>query len=226
MSPLGRGPSKRARGGLPAPPVPRPSAGESVTLGLAGRGRYGGRIVQVDQDELLVVLLFEAREPLQVGQQEAMEIEFTVQQGLVRLAGSGRVEAHDLVRFQMDGAVQVEQRRDFVRVRAVRPMALAPVLDDDTTGEWIDTLTVNVSGNGLLAAGPDTLGLETRVRFHLKLVEGEPPIEGAGVVARITDAGERGIAIRELTADDRKRLVHFIFERERIARRLMRDGEL
>jgi len=54
-------------------------------------------------------------------------------------------------------------------------------------------------------------------------VEGEPPIEGRGRVARIGDDGQRGIAIEQVERDARRRLVRFVFEQERIARQRARD---
>lgn len=228
MSPLGRRPPKRRGGALAPPPTPLPDAGQGVNLRLPEREPLSARAVRVEVEagEIVLVLALEARDSLPRGELRTMEIEFTARNGLVLLEGNGRVESHELVHFRLAGAVEVQQRRDFVRVQAVRPMAIARVRGDDTTGEWIDTLTVNLSGNGLLAAGPDTLEVGDRVRFRIRVVEHEPFIEGDGTVTRITDKGQRGIRIEQLADEDRRQLVQFIFERERIARRLMRDGEL
>jgi hypothetical protein len=226
VSPLGKRP-RTPRSGAPAPsPTPLPDAGQGVDLHLPAREQLSARAVRAEADEILLVLMLDARDPLRPGEVSTMEIEFTARNGLVRLEGNGTVESDDLLNFRLEGAVEVQQRRDFVRVQAVRSMAIAPVLDDDATGDWIDTLTVNLSGNGVLAAGPDTLQLEDRVRFRIRLAEHGPDIEGEGSVVRITDEGQRGIRVEQLADDDCRQLVHFIFERERIARRLMRDGDL
>jgi hypothetical protein len=213
-------------GALKPPPPPLPEPRQDVVLTLPGRERYGARVARVSEQEIVLVLMLDARDRLAPGAVATMAVEYPAPRGLVRLEGHGAVATHDLVRFQLDGAVDVLQRRDFVRVRVVRPLALARVGPDDAPGAWIDTLTVNVSGNGVLAAGPETLEIGDPVCFRLSLAEGEPPLEGRGRVTRIADAGQRGIAIEELDSDDRRQLVRFIFECERIARQRTRDGEL
>ncbi|ADB48508.1 PilZ domain-containing protein [Conexibacter woesei] len=223
MSPLRKRPQRRP--GSAAPP-PLPEVRQEVDLALPGRERFAARVTQVSDEAIVLVLMLDARDPLQLGEVAEMALEFAGPRGLVRIEGQGRVTAYDVVHLRLEGAVEVVQRRDFVRVRAVRPMALAPIDEEGTIGDWIDTLTVNVSGNGFLAAGPDTLAIGSAVRFRVRVVEGEPPIEGLGRVARASDAGHRGIAIEQLVDDGRRRLVAFIFERERIARRVTRDSEL
>lgn len=209
-----------------APATPLPELRQDVVLVLPNLDRYGARVTRVTPDEVLLVLMLDARGRLQLGDVAPMSIEYPGPRGLVCLEGRGTVATHDLVRFHLDGAVDVVQRRDFVRVQVVRPLSIAPVLEDGSVGEWSDVLTVNLSGNGLLASGPPTLELDTEVCFRIDVVAGEPPIEGRGRVARKTDDDGRGIAIEELAREPRQRLVRFIFERERIARQRTRDGEL
>lgn len=208
---------------------PLPELRQDVVITLPDREQYRGRVARVTAAEIAVVLMLDARKALALGDASPMWVEFPAPRGLVRLEGCGEVVAHDLVHFHHEGAVDVVQRRDFVRVRVVRPLALAHVGADGTPGEWADTLTVNVSGNGLLAAGwagADSLGVGEAVAFRLKPAEGEPPIEGRGRVARIGDDGQRGIAIEQIGRDARRTLVRFVFEQERIARQRTRDGEL
>jgi hypothetical protein len=110
-------------------------------------------------------------------------------------------------------------------VRVVRPLALARLDADGAPDDWLPTLTVNVSGNGLLAAGHASLAVGDAVAFRLTPADGEPPIEGRGRVARSGADGQRGIAIEQIDRDVRRRLVRFVFEQERVARRRTRDGE-
>jgi PilZ domain len=212
--------------GVAPTPFTPPALRQDVVLTLPRREQYRARVTRVTDQEVVLVLMLNARDSLTPGELVPMAIEYPAPRGLVRLEGHGTVATHDLVRFRLDGAADVLQRRDFVRVRVVRPLALARVLPDGELGEWIDTLTANLSGNGLLAAGPDTLAVGDAVRFRVFTVDGEPPIEGSGLVARIADQGQRGIAIEELDREARQRLVRFIFECERIARQRTRDGEL
>jgi hypothetical protein len=209
----------------PAPP-PLPELRQDVVITLPDRTQYRGRVSKVTDHEIAVVLmLVDRRDPLTLGDASPMAIEYPAPRGLVRLEGRGTVATQDLVRFHHEGAVDIVQRRDFVRVRVVRPLALAPIGEDGMPGEWTDALTVNVSGNGLLASGPETLSVGDEVAFRLTPTEGEQ-IAGRGRVARIGDDGQRGIAIEELDRDARRQLVRFVFEQERIARQRTRDGEL
>lgn len=208
----------------PAPPLP--VLRQDVVITLPDRQQFRGRVSRVTGEEIVVVLMIDVRNPLTLGDASPMTIEYPAPRGLVRLEGRGTVATHDLVRFHRDGAVDVVQRRDFVRVRVVRQLALACVGEDGAPAEWVDTLTVNVSGNGLLAAGPESLDVGDAVAFRLTAADDEPPIEGRGRVARLGDGGQRGIAIEEIDRDARRQLVRFVFEQERIARQRTRDGEL
>jgi PilZ domain len=215
----------------PAAP-PLPELRQDVVITLPDRTQYRGRVSRVTAEEIVVVLmLVDAGRTggIELGDASPMVIEYPAPRGLVRLEGRGTVATHDLVRFHHEGAVDIVQRRDFVRVRVVRPLALAPVGEDGMPGEWVDALTVNVSGNGLLAtgggAGIDSLAVGDEVAFRLTPNEDEL-IAGRGRVARIGDDGQRGIAIEELDRDARRQLVRFVFEQERIARQRTRDGEL
>ena len=207
-----------------APPLPE--LRQDVVITLPDRTQYRGRVSRITDEEIVVVLmLVDARHPLTLGDASPMVVEYPAPRGLVRLEGRGTVATQDLVRFHHEGAVDIVQRRDFVRVRVVRPLALALVGEDGMPTEWVDALTVNVSGNGLLASGPDTISVGDEVAFRLTPSEGEQ-IVGRGRVARIGDDGQRGIAIEELDRDARRQLVRFVFEQERIARQRTRDGEL
>jgi hypothetical protein len=210
-----------------APPLPE--LRQDVVITLPDRTQCRGRVSRVTAEEIVVVLmLVDARGAggIVLGDASPMVIEYPAPRGLVRLEGRGTIATHDLVRFHHEGAVDIVQRRDFVRVRVVRPIAIAPVGEDGMPGEWADALTINVSGNGLLASGPDTISVGDEVAFRLTPSDDETQIAGRGRVARIGDDGQRGIAIEELDRDARRQLVRFVFEQERIARQRTRDGEL
>jgi hypothetical protein len=210
----------------PAKP-PLPELRQDVIITLPDRRQYCGRVAKVTDRDIVLVLMLDVRRTLALGDASPMWIEFPAPRGLVRLEGSGTVATHDLVRFHHEGAVDVLQRRDFVRVRVVRPLALARIAADGAPEpEWVQALTVNVSGNGFLASGPRTLAVGDRIAFRITVGDDEPPIEGRGRVARIGDDGQRGIAIEQIDREARAQLVRFVFEQERIARQRTRDGEL
>jgi hypothetical protein len=210
-----------------APPKPPlPVLRQDVVITLPDRHQYRGRVSKVTAAEILVVLMLDARKALTLGDASPMWVEFPAPRGLVRLEGRGTVATHDLVRFHHEGAVDVVQRRDFVRVRVVRPVAVARIGEDGMPAEWVDALTVNVSGNGLLATGPADVAVGEAVAFRLTTEDGEEPIAARGRVARIGEDGQRGIAIEQIDREARRELVRFVFEQERIARQRTRDGEL
>lgn len=212
-----------------APPAPLPQLRQDVVLVLPSLDRYGARVTRVTPEEIVLVLMLDARDPLHPGDVFPMSIEYPGPRGLVCLEGRGTVATYDLVRLHLEGAVDIVQRRDFVRVQVVRPLRIAPIQPDGGVGEWVESLTVNVSGNGVLSAGwpgADAAELGDEVCFRIDVGGGEPPIEGRGRVARKAADGARAIAIEELAREARQRLVRFIFERERIARQRTRDGEL
>ncbi len=212
----------------PAKP-PLPALRQDVVITLPDLEQYRGRVARITGTEIAVVLMLDARKRLALGDASPMWVEYPAPRGLVRLEGSGSVVAHDLVHFHHEGAIDVVQRREFVRVGAVRPLELARVGADGEAGEWLATLTVNVSGNGLLAAGwPGAAALDVGalVDFRLRPADGEPQIAGRGRVVRVGDDGQRGIAIEQIEREARRALVRFVFEQERIVRRRTRDGEL
>ena len=209
----------------PAKP-PLPELRQDVVITLPDRQQYRGRVSKLTGTEIAVVLMLDARRTLALGDASPMWVEFPAARGLVRLEGRGTVVAHDLVHFHHEGAVDVVQRRDFVRVPAVRPLELARVGGDGRLGAWVATLTVNVSGNGLLAAGwasDDPLDVGALVGFRLRPVEGDPAIEGRGRVVRVGDDGQRAIAIEQIDREAHRALVRFVFEQERIARQRSKE---
>ncbi|HEY4280319.1 MAG TPA: PilZ domain-containing protein [Conexibacter sp.] len=220
MSPV-RKPEARPAGQLPLPEVR-----QDVDLTIDVRERLPARVTRVNDEEIVLVVLINARDVLRPGEVKRMTIEFAGARGLITIEGDGAVLDYDVVRLRLDGDVRIIQRRDFVRVGCCRPLALARCDEAGAPGRWVDTLTVNVSGNGILAGGLDALMIDDEIAFRLHLTDEDPPVEGRGRVARTSDDGQRGIAIEQLPDEGRRRLVAFIFERERIARRVTRDGEL
>jgi c-di-GMP-binding flagellar brake protein YcgR len=85
--------------------------------------------------------------------------------------------------------------------------------------EKIQSYTVDLSGGGLLLAGPDTLQIGERVEFRISVAQDKQPITGVGRVVRIDSKGRRGVTFTEITEGDRRRLVRFIFDVQRAERR-------
>lgn len=93
----------------------------------------------------------------------------------------------------------------------------------------VNTYSVELAGGGLLLAGPDVLEVGEDVEFQLTLVPDTEPIVGMGRVVRSDVKGRRAITFTEMSDLNRRRVVRFIFARERAERRRMlevdeRDG--
>ncbi len=114
------------------------------------------------------------------------------------------------------------QRRQYVRVARARPVAIRRGIERAA----ISTYSIDLSGLGILLAGPETLTLQERVRFRLSLADDEEPVIGEATVVRLDPRGYRAIRIDEISELDRRRLVRFVFDcqREDRRRQLEREG--
>jgi c-di-GMP-binding flagellar brake protein YcgR len=105
----------------------------------------------------------------------------------------------------------IPQRRSYVRIEAGRPV----IVYHGRHGEQLQSLTVDLSGGGLLLDAADTLSIGEEVDFRLTLAPDTTPVKGTARVVRITPEGRCGLAFESITDLDRRRLVRFMFERER-----------
>ena len=176
-------------------------AGEQVPVRVFERG-----------DQLVLVLMLAAGEELQPDSSEPLSLEYISTQGLIRFSGEATLEGRDLVRFTVAAEREVVQRREFVRVDAVQPVVLAI----GHHGEQISTHAIDVSGGGMLLTGPD-LPLDSSVRFSLHLGASLEPIEGRAHVVRNDEQGRRALVFDDISSADRQRLIHFVFECQRVA---------
>ena len=105
------------------------------------------------------------------------------------------------------GLRQVIQRREYARVDAVLEVTVAP---------GIRAVAVNISGSGAVVSRLDGLEPGDAVDLSLQLAAHEPPIVIRGRVVRECDEKLRAIHFEEVTQVDRERIVHFVFERQRL----------
>jgi hypothetical protein len=105
-----------------------------------------------------------------------------------------------------DGS-EIVQRRSYARVDAVLEATIA-------TG--IHAFAVNISGSGALLSQLDGGRPGDAVELSLKLGPNEPPISIGGRVVRECDDKLRAIHFDRVAQADRERIVHFVFERQRL----------
>ena len=164
-------------------------------------------------DFLMLVLMLDDGEELGQDALEPLVLEYVSVRGVVRFEGQAVLQERDLVRFEVSTAPEVTQRREFVRVPAVQNV----VLDDGSGPVRIDGKAIDLSGGGMLLSGSDRLELDSVVRFRLSLGAGTPEIEGSARVVRADDEGRRALVFEQISQDERQRLIHFVFERQREA---------
>ena len=171
------------------------------------------RVFERGGDFLMLVLMLDDGEELGQDALEPLVLEYVSARGMVRFEGEAVLQERDLVRFEVSTAPEVTQRREFVRVPAVQNV----VLDDDLGSVSVDGKALDLSGGGMLLSGADRLELDSVVRFRLSLGIGVRDIEGHARVVRADDEGRRALVFEQISQDERQRLIHFVFERQREA---------
>ena len=216
---------KRRRESEPDTRSPGVGAAEGSSAKLRARDGidWPVQISRRDGDELMLVLLAKSDGvELSSGHtapSEPLVLECTSDHGVVRFPGDAQLEEPDLVRFRVRDVPQIEQRREYVRVRAPRQVVLAV----SGTGTIDSAYSLDLSGGGMLLSGPDTLQLDDHIRFRLHLDSTSPPIRGRGRVVRVSGEKQRAVVFEDISRADRERLIHFIFDRQREARARTRD---
>jgi PilZ domain len=170
-------------------------------------------------DFMMLVLMLDSAEELMLdaaddlGQAEPLLLEYVSPRGLVRFHGQTVLEERDLVRFEVSGEPEITQRREFVRVPALQNVVVAGRQNVNPTS----THAIDISGGGMLLSGADRLELDSVVRFKLDLGAGTDEIAGLARVVRADEVGRRALVFEQISADDRQRLIHFVFARQRDA---------
>jgi hypothetical protein len=191
-----------------------PQRSDTVTLVRPSGERMHARIAEHEDGQLLVALMFRAEQPLDDGRLNELVLEFASPRGRVRLRGTVDLVDCELLRFAQLQSIDVMQEREYVRVPAARPV----LLSTGTQGT-IRTYSVDLSGGGILLAGPSTLKIGEQIQFRLTTTPGAAPITGTATVVRTDSQGHRAIRFDEIDAGDQRRLVRFIFDCQRAERR-------
>jgi len=196
--------------------VALPERGEAVAITTSGGGHIPARVLECDGDTLLVAAVVPIK-PFSAEDLEGMLLHFNNPNGRIRLRGDFVVEnpqEPDVVRLREASEIEVLQEREYVRLRASRPVLVYRAGDQME----VPSYTVDLSGGGLLLAGPDNLKPDDEVQFRLMIQSGKPPVSGKGRVVRIDAQGRRAIEFADISELDRRRLVRFIFECQRSER--------
>jgi hypothetical protein len=206
---------RRAKSSSPGEEIALPERSEAVTLVRSSGERVQARVAERNETELSIALMFRPERPLGAGDTNGLLLEFTNSAGRVRLQGEVTLVDRELVRFRDVSSVEQIQQREYVRVRSTRPVAVI----SGGVQSSLQTFSVDLSGGGMLLAGPSTLRVGEQIQFRLTTVQGNPPVSGVATVVRADSQGRRAVCFDEISEGDHRRLVRFIFECQRAERR-------
>jgi hypothetical protein len=191
-----------------------PEVEQRVTLELAPLGRLAAHVSQLGDDHALLDLFVPQSTSLKVTEPCSAVLEWVATGGVRQLAGTvtTRSTGENLLLFKPTGRAGITQRRGSVRHEAILPVY---VRADTGAPPAFHTFTVNISGRGLLIAGPEELNTGETVFVRLDL-PGGLPVEATARVARHADFGLNGIEFLEIDDFGRERIERFVFERQRL----------
>lgn len=145
-------------------------------------------------------------------------------QGVLRTSGSATHVGPNLLKFVVDQLADVVQRREFVRVTATQKVTL----ESEDGALMLDTLTLDISGGGMLVKVPKHVELpKGDLYFTLNLgLESHADQEITGTARVVRSRGyNAALSFCSISHANQERLIRFIFERQRVALAVTRgDG--
>ena len=164
-------------------------------------------LVEVEAGHGTAVLLVRPLHSLDAVVGTNVGIDITTDRGLLHF--DARVaDYRDGEVLELDvGVREVIQRREYARVDAVLEVTVAP---------GIRAVAVNISGSGAVVSRLDGLAAGDAVDLLLQLAPHEPPIVIGGRVVRECDNELRAVHFERVSQADRERIVHFVFQRQRL----------
>ena len=201
----------------------RPGTGvakhQRVEIKIRGVGRTSGLVTEIDEDALLITLVFPGTPDAIALEAPDAILEFTTLRGLHRQKGFASYPNADTLRFVGQEEPEFVQRREFVRVDVNIPVSVS--LKDAPWPADFDAL--NLSANGVLLAAPSagvvTLKLGMFVWMKIPLYDGKGEIDVRGTVVREAQKGAVGIRFDHINEGDQERLAHFVARQEREQRK-------
>jgi PilZ domain len=194
--------------------------GQAVQVELGRHGSWTARVEAVMADRIAVAAL--ARLPAGADLAGLSgHVAIATAKGILRTQAI--VVAADrggLVELELTEELEIDQRREHVRVAASVPGVVAPRSESHAP---LHTFTLDVSGGGLLIAGAGPAEIGTVVELTLKLPERDP-LRSEARIARRTESGHVGLVFHAIAEREREALVRWIFERQRLERAALKEG--
>jgi c-di-GMP-binding flagellar brake protein YcgR len=202
----------------PAPPsLP---AGRKVDVRLPYVGTLPATVEASSGDTLLVTLAVADSRVQRLGGSE-VAVESTTERGIQRFNGTLILHPRpELLEIAISGEAERIQRREWARVAATVPVRVQAIGDSiKTDGE---TISLNISGGGILIKDKWRLPLGLDVRIEIVIDPALPPVKALARVVRDVGIEQKGLRFDDLGRDDSERLMKFVRERERVALRISR----
>jgi PilZ domain len=202
-----------------APQIPAIPAGEHVQVNLPHIGHLPATVESTTASELVVVLAVGDSRVKRLDGAE-IAIEHATGRGINRFGGTLRLDDSrpEALRVVLQGGAERIQRREWARIDATLTVRIKGI-DENVGGE---TVTLNISGGGILVKDPWRMPLGTDVRIELEVEPGAEPIRALCRVVREPAPDQKGIRIDNIARDDEERLVRLVRERELAALRMSR----
>ena len=176
-------------------------------------------LVEFDASRATAVLLVHPLRPLDEVVGTRVGIDVTTDRGLMHVdAHVCGVRDGEVLELEVAGERELIQRREYARVDAFLEVAVTAA----GAGEKQAALAVNISGSGAVISQLDGMAPGDEVEMWLPLAPADPPIKISGRVVRETERHLRAVHFERVAKADRERIVHFVFERQRLELQRMR----
>jgi hypothetical protein len=198
--------------------TPSIPAGEHVMLSLPHIGLLPATVETTEPGAVVLVLAVDDNRVKRLAGAD-VAVEHATGRGINRF--NGTLELNDRrpeqLRVVLSGDSERIQRREWARVEATLPVTVKGI-DEPVGGE---TVTLNISGGGILVKDPWKMPLGIDVRVELE-VEPGAKIHALGRVVREPAPDQKGIRIDSIGREESERLVRLVRERELAALRMSR----
>jgi hypothetical protein len=198
--------------------TPSIPAGEHVQLSLPHIGLLPATVETTEPGVVVLVLAVDDNRVRRLGGAE-VAVEHATGRGINRFNGTLELDDRrpEQLRIVLSGDSERIQRREWARVEATLPVTVKGI-DEPVGGE---TVTLNISGGGILVKDPWNMPLGIDVRVELE-VEPGAKIQALGRVVREPAPDQKGIRIDSIGREESERLVRLVRERELAALRMSR----
>ena len=203
-----------------APPKVNLPDGQKVSVRLPYVGALPATVEATAGGRVTVALAVPDNRVLRLDGSE-VAVESTSARGIQRFNGrlvlSGRADVFDV---EIGGDCERIQRREWARVGTVVPIRVEPVGEPDV--EAGETMTLNLSGGGVLINDPWRLPLGIDTRVEITIEPSQPPVRALARVVRDAGPERRGLRFDDIEPQDSERLMRYVRERERAELRMAR----